>query len=112
MDNFYVAGSNQSFPASPTGDILAPGYQLCGRYPGTPPVGEISRVTCQPHPITTRYVYIQVDGRGSDSTLELCEVWVYGSKCNNFLVHVKAPVYLFSSFKYIMHTRKDAKDRL
>ena len=85
MDNFYVAGSNQSFPSSHPGDILAAGYQLCGRYPGSPPVGQVSRVTCQPHPITTRYVYIQVDGRTSSSTLELCEVWVYGSKCDNYV---------------------------
>ena len=80
MDNFYVAGSNQSFPASHPGDILAAGYQLCGRYQGTPPVGQISRVTCQTDPITTRYVYIQVDGRASLPSLELCEVWVYGIK--------------------------------
>ena len=85
MDNFYVAGCNQSFPSSHPGDILAAGYQLCGRYSGSPPVGQVSRVTCQPHPITTRYVYIQVDGRTSSSTLELCEVWVYGRERCKFL---------------------------
>ena len=85
MDNFYIAGSNQSFPAYHPGDILAAGYQLCGRYQGTPPVGQISRVTCQPNPITTRYDYIQVDGWTSSPTLELCEVWVYGIKDDKFL---------------------------
>ena len=80
MDNFYVVVSNQSFPSSHPGDMLEAGYQLCGRYPGTPPLGTVSRITCHPHPISTKYVYIQVDGRTSALNLELCEVWVYGSK--------------------------------
>ena len=80
MDNFYVVVSNQSFPASHPGDMLAAGCQLCGRYPGTAPLGKVARITCDPHLILTKYVYIQVDGRTSASTLELCEVWVYSSK--------------------------------
>ena len=80
MDNFYVLGSNLSFPTSSPGDMTGNGYQLCGRYSGRPPAGELSRVTCQPHPITARFVYIQVDRSASGGILELCEVWVYASK--------------------------------
>ena len=80
MDNFYVVVSNQSFPVSHPGDMLAAGYQLCGQYLGTAPLGQATRITCDPNPILTKLVYIQVDGRTTASTLELCEVWVYGSK--------------------------------
>ena len=81
MDDFYVFGSNQGFPSSPFGAIMDGAYQLCGQYPGTPPVGEVSRVTCEPHPITARYVFIQIDRQETPAVVELCEVWVYGSKC-------------------------------
>ena len=81
MDNFYVLGSNLSFPTSPHGAMTGSGYHLCGRYSGTPPVGALSRVTCQPQPITARFVYIQVDRSLSPAHLELCEVWVFASKC-------------------------------
>ena len=81
MDNFYVFGSNLSFPSPPLVTILGAPHQLCGQYSGTPPVGQISRVTCEPHPIRARYVFIQVDHQAAPSVLELCEVWVYGSEC-------------------------------
>ena len=80
MKDLYVLGSNLSFPSSLPGPMGGSGNQLCGQYPGTPPVGQISRVTCQPQPITTRYVYIQVDRSANPTIMELCEVWVYGSK--------------------------------
>ena len=78
MNDFYVLGSNLSFPSSPPGPFVGSGYQLCGQYPGTPPVGGVSRVTCQPQPVTARFVYIQVDRSADPKVLELCEVWVYG----------------------------------
>ena len=81
MKDFYVLGSNQSFPSSLPGPMVGNGYQMCGQYSGTPPVGQISRITCQPQPITTRFVYIQVDRSADPSIIELCEVWVFGSKC-------------------------------
>ena len=80
MDDFYVLGSNLSFPSSLSGPMGGSDYQLCGKYLGTPPVGQISRVTCQPQPITARYVYIQVNRSVAPANLELCEVWVYSSK--------------------------------
>ena len=80
MDDFYVVGSNLSFPSSLPGPMRGNGYHLCGQYPGTPPVGQISRITCQPQPITARYVYIQCERPRNPRVLELCEVWVYASK--------------------------------
>ena len=85
MDDFYVVGSNLSFPESLPGPMVGSGYQLCGQYPGTPPVARMSRITCQPQPITARYVYIQVDRSADPKFIELCEVWVYGSKCSLYL---------------------------
>ena len=81
MTDFYVLGSDIGFPLSPPGSLLGhAGYTLCGQYLGTPPVGQISRVTCQPGPISARYVYIKADVPATRNILELCEVWVYGSK--------------------------------
>ena len=56
------------------------GYHLCGQYPGTPPAGQISRITCQPQPITAQYVFIQPDRSVNPQEMEMCEVWAYGSK--------------------------------
>ena len=89
MDNFYVFGSNRSFPSSHFGAIMDGAHQLCGQYPGTPPVGEISWVTCEPHPLTARYVFIQVDRQETPGVLELCEVWVYESKSQHTLLAKK-----------------------
>ena len=80
MDDFYVLGSNLSFPSSLPGPMGGNGYQLCGMYQGTPPVGQISRVIFEPQPITARFVYIQVNKSASPAVLELCEVWVFASK--------------------------------
>ena len=80
MDDFYVLGSNLSFPSSLPGLMGGSGYHMCGQYPGTPPVGQISRITCQPQPITAQYVYIQLDRSTNPDVIETCEVWVYGSK--------------------------------
>ena len=82
MADFYVLGSDVGFPTSPPGSLKGhAGYKLCGQYPGTPPVGQISRVTCEPGPTPAKYVYIQADvPAGIMIFLELCEVWVYGSK--------------------------------
>ena len=94
MDNYYVVGSNLSFPTSHPGILNGAGYQMCGRYPVTPPVGQVSRVTCQPVPITARYVYMQVDRQTSPAALELCEVWVFGDK---WVVSVRAPCISYSN---------------
>ena len=83
MDNFYVLGSNLSFPTSPPGSMTGSGYQLCGRYSGRPPSGALSKVMCQPQPITARFVYIQTNGSAYPLHLAMCEVWVYGSKYIN-----------------------------
>ena len=82
MADFYVLGSDVGFPTSPPGSLKGhAGYKLCGQYPGTPPVGQISRITCEPGPTPAKYVYIQADvPAGIMNFLELCEVWVYGSK--------------------------------
>ena len=88
MDNFYVFGSNLSFPSPPLVTLLGAPHQLCGQYSGTPPMGQISRVTCEPHPIRARYVFIQVDHQAAPSVLELCEVWVYGSECLQRFIHM------------------------
>ena len=80
MDDFYVLGSNVSFPSSLPGPMAGNGYHMCGQYLGTPPVGQISRITCQPQPITAQYVYIKLDRSTNPGVLEMCEVWVYGSK--------------------------------
>ena len=77
MDDFIVVGSN---PMDGTG------YQLCGQYPGSPPVGQVSIITCQPRPITAQYVYIQVDRFADPQILELCEVWVYGNKLTTTII--------------------------
>ena len=80
MDDFYVSGSNLSFPVFVSGPMWGNGYQLCGQYSGTPPLGQILRITCQPQPLTAQYVYIQVDRSADPAVIELCEVWVYGGK--------------------------------
>ena len=80
VENFYVLGSNLSLPTSSPGAMTGSGYHLCGRYSGIPPAGELSKVTCQPQPVTARFVYWQVDRSESPKPLELCEVWVYASK--------------------------------
>ena len=80
MDNFYVVGSNLSFPVSHPGILNGTGYQLCGKYPGTPPLGQVSRVTCQPGSVKARLVYMQVGFPTSPACLELCEVWVIDGK--------------------------------
>ena len=80
MNDFYVLGSNLSFPSSLPGPMGGSGYHLCGQYQGTPPVGQISRITCQPQPITAQYVYLQLDRSANPQEMEMCEVWVYGSK--------------------------------
>ena len=79
MDDFYVVGSNLSFPTTHPDILNGTGYQLCGQYPGTPPLGQVSRVTCQHGPITARYVYLQGVPETSRVSLELCEVWVFGN---------------------------------
>ena len=80
MENFYILGSNLSFPTSLPSGMTGNGYHLCGRYSGRPPAGALSKVTCQPLPVTARFVYIQVDRSASPTLLELCEVWVYAGK--------------------------------
>ena len=87
MDSFYVFGSNLSFPSPPLVTVLGAPHQLCGQYSGTLPVGQISRVTCEPHPIRARYVFIQIH-RTVPSVLELCEVWVYASKSILFIEYI------------------------
>ena len=74
MTDFYVLGSDIGFLLSPPGSLLDhAGYTLCGQY-------QVSRVTCQPGPISARYVYIKADVPAARNILEICEVWVYGSK--------------------------------
>ena len=81
MADFYVLGSDVGFPTSPPGSLKGhAGYKLCGQYPGTPPLGQISRITCVPGPSPAKYIYIQADVPTQRNFLELCEVWVYGSK--------------------------------
>ena len=80
MDDFYVFGSNLSFPSSLPGPMGGSGYHLCGQYPGTPPAGQISQITCQPQPITAQYVYLQLDRSANPKEMQMCEVWVYGGK--------------------------------
>ena len=81
MADFYVLGSDVGFPTSPPGSLKGKtGYKLCGQYPGTPPLGHISRITCEPRPTPAKYVYIQADVPMDIDFLELCEVWVCGSK--------------------------------
>ena len=81
MADFYVLGSDVGFPTSSPGSLKGhAGYKLCGQYPGTPPAGQISRITCEPGPTPAKYVYIQADAPTNVDFLELCEVWVYGRK--------------------------------
>ena len=87
LDDFYVIGSNLSFPTAMPGPLIGPQYKLCGQYPGSPPLGKVSRVTCQPQPITAQYIYIQTNRSSDPLILELCEVWVFGSK---FILHSTA----------------------
>ena len=87
LDDFYVIGSNLSFPTAMPGPMIGPQYKLCGQYAGSPPVGQVSRVTCQPQPLTTQYIYIQTNRSSDPLILELCEVWVFGSK---FIFHSTA----------------------
>ena len=67
MDDFYV-----SLPALLGGS----GYNLCGQFPGTPPIGQISRITCQPQPITAQYVYIQLDRSTNPKEMEIGWNWI------------------------------------
>ena len=80
MDNVYAVGSDKSFPSTLPGPLTGPDYQLCGQYPGTPPVGQTSVIICWPQPVTARYFYIQVDRLSDPRIIELCEVWIYASK--------------------------------
>ena len=80
MDNVYAMGSDKSFPTTLPGPLTGPDYQLCGQYPGTPPVGQTSVIICSPQPVTARYLYIQVDRLNDPRIIELCEVWIYASK--------------------------------
>ena len=86
MRDFYVMGSNLSFPSSLPGPLNDTMYELCGQYPGDPPSGQICRVTCDPQPITARYVYIQADLTPMNKTgcFDFCEVWVYGDKYGKY----------------------------
>ena len=87
MTDFYVLGSDIGFPLSPPSSLLGhAGYTLYGQYLGTPPDGQISRVTCQSGSIPARYVYIKADVPATFNVLELCEVWVYGSKFSKAVV--------------------------
>ena len=80
MDNVYAVGSDKKFPSTLQGPLTGPDYQLCGQYPGTPPVGQTSVIICSPQPVTARYFYIQVDRLSDPRIIELCEVWIYTSK--------------------------------
>ena len=80
MDNVYAVGSDNKFPSTLPGPLTGPDYQLCGQYPGTPPIGQTSVIICSPQPVTARYFYIQVDRLSDPRIIELCEVWIYTSK--------------------------------
>ena len=100
MDDCYVLGGNLSFPSSLPGPMGGSGYHLCGQYPGTPPAGQISRITWQPQPVSAQYVYIQLDRSTSPSDLEMCEVWVYGSKLTTLylrLTSIAKSMHLFTA---------------
>ena len=85
MRDFYVVGSNLSFPLSPPGPMNGTMYELCGQYPGAPPDGSIARITCQPQPMIVEYVYIQADLSPGSVIFDFCEVWVYGDKYSKYV---------------------------
>ena len=80
MRDFYVVGSNLSFPLSPPGPMNGTMYELCGQYPGAPPDGSLARITCQPQPMIAQYVYIQAALSPIEVAFNFCEVRVYGDK--------------------------------
>ena len=87
MRDFYVVGSNLSFPLSPPGPMNGTMYELCGQYPGAPPDGALARITCQPQPMIAQYVYIQADLSPIEVAFDFCEVWVYGDKYSKYVVN-------------------------
>ena len=86
MRDFYIVGSNMSFPTSPPGAMNGTMYELCAQYPGTPPDGSLARITCQPQPMITQYVYVQADLSPGSGIFDFCEVSVYGNKHSKYIV--------------------------
>ena len=58
MRDFYVVGSNMSFPLSLPGPMNGTMYELCGQYPGTPPDGSLAQIICRSQPMIAQYVSV------------------------------------------------------
>ena len=85
MRDFYVVGSNMSFPLSLPGPMNGTMYELCGQYPGTPPDGSLAQIICRSQPMIAQYVYVQADLSPGSGIFDFCEVSVYGNKYSKYI---------------------------